>query len=155
MARWVWLLHSLAYSIEPEASIFQVRKGSRFSEVYMESVIDEMYLSPDSDPVVAFTVIPGFMIGKTTIQSRVYLSQWLLLYYGNSSILSFYEDHRHQLIIHGNGPLHQLKDQAVKQFIICLDWTKVMVDKLLHELWRSGKHPPLPWQAIKRVSPIF
>ncbi|XP_008463757.2 protein GRAVITROPIC IN THE LIGHT 1-like [Cucumis melo] len=75
MARWVWLLHSLAYSIEPEASIFQVRKGSRFSEVYMESVIDEMYLSPNSDPVVAFTVIPGFMIGKTAIQCQVYLSQ--------------------------------------------------------------------------------
>lgn len=75
MARWVWLLHSLAYSIEPEASIFQVRKGCRFSEVYMESVIDEVFLSPESDPVVAFTVIPGFMIGKTAIQCRVYLSQ--------------------------------------------------------------------------------
>ncbi|KAG6607930.1 Protein GRAVITROPIC IN THE LIGHT 1, partial [Cucurbita argyrosperma subsp. sororia] len=62
MARWVWLLHSLAYSIEPEASIFQVRKGCRFSEVYMESVIDEVYLSPNADPVVALTVIPGFII---------------------------------------------------------------------------------------------
>ncbi|XP_023536477.1 protein GRAVITROPIC IN THE LIGHT 1-like [Cucurbita pepo subsp. pepo] len=75
MARWVWLLHSLAYSIEPEASIFQIKKGSRFSDVYMESVIDEMFLSPDSDPFVAFTVVPGFMIGKTAIQCRVYLSQ--------------------------------------------------------------------------------
>ncbi|KAJ4977294.1 hypothetical protein NE237_002400 [Protea cynaroides] len=34
MAKRLWLLHSLAFSFEPEASIFQVRRGCRFSEVF-------------------------------------------------------------------------------------------------------------------------
>lgn len=73
MAKKVWLLHCLAFSFEPVASIFQFKKGCRFSEVYMESVSDEAFL-PDSEPSVAFTVVPGFKIGKTVIQSQVYLS---------------------------------------------------------------------------------
>ncbi|KAI4323032.1 hypothetical protein L6164_022671 [Bauhinia variegata] len=78
MAMRVWLLHCLAFSFEPQASIFQVKKGCRFSDVYMESVNDEMFLSSDqtreSNPQVAFTVVPGFMIGKTIIQCQIYLS---------------------------------------------------------------------------------
>ncbi|XP_061350085.1 protein GRAVITROPIC IN THE LIGHT 1-like [Gastrolobium bilobum] len=78
MAKRVWLLHCLAFSFEPQASIFQVGKGCRFSDVYMESVNDEMLLYSDqtveSDPQVAFTVVPGFRIGKTVIQCQVYLS---------------------------------------------------------------------------------
>jgi hypothetical protein len=78
MARRVWLLHCLAYSFDPEASIFQVRRGCRFSEVYMECVAEDALLSsenaPDVDPSVAFTVVPGFRIGKTVIQCQVYLS---------------------------------------------------------------------------------
>lgn len=74
MAKRVWLLHCLSFSFEPEASIFQVSKGCRFSEVYMESVADEAFLSPESDPQVAFTVVPGFRIEKTVIQCQVYLS---------------------------------------------------------------------------------
>ncbi|XP_010242145.1 PREDICTED: IRK-interacting protein [Nelumbo nucifera] len=73
MAKRVWFLHCLAFSFEPEASIFQVRKGSRFSEVYMESVNNDAFFS-SSNPNVAFTVIPGFKIGKTVIQCQVYLS---------------------------------------------------------------------------------
>jgi len=77
MAKRVWLLHCLAFSFEPQASIFQVGKGCRFSDVYMESVNDEIFLysEVESDPQVAFTVVPGFRIGKTVIQSQVYLSQ--------------------------------------------------------------------------------
>lgn len=91
MAKRVWLLHCLAFSFEPQASIFQVNKGSRFSEVYMESVAEEAFLSssenpresssspPSSssdsaEPRVAFTVVPGFRIGKTVLQCQVYLS---------------------------------------------------------------------------------
>lgn len=78
MAKQVWLLHCLAFSFEPEASTFQVSKGSRFSEVFMENVNEEAFLSsskgsPETDPSVAFTVVPGFKIGKTVIQSQVYL----------------------------------------------------------------------------------
>ncbi|XP_047149054.1 protein GRAVITROPIC IN THE LIGHT 1-like isoform X1 [Vigna umbellata] len=77
MAKRVWLLHCLAFSLEPQASIFQVGKGCRFSDVYMESVNDEIFLysEVESDPQVVFTVVPGFRIGKTVIQCQVYLSQ--------------------------------------------------------------------------------
>ncbi|XP_044508474.1 protein GRAVITROPIC IN THE LIGHT 1 [Mangifera indica] len=80
MAKRVWLLHCLAFSFQPEASIFQVNKGTRFSEVYMESLDDEAFLpsnnTQESDPRVAFTVVPGFRIGKTVLQCQVYLSQF-------------------------------------------------------------------------------
>ncbi|XVF04405.1 hypothetical protein REPUB_Repub05bG0079700 [Reevesia pubescens] len=79
MAKRVWLLHCLAFAFEPEASIFQICKGCRFSEVYMESVAEEAFrsfdISPESEPLVAFTVVPGFRIGKTVIHCQVYLSQ--------------------------------------------------------------------------------
>uniref|UniRef100_A0A5B6YN13 Uncharacterized protein n=1 Tax=Davidia involucrata TaxID=16924 RepID=A0A5B6YN13_DAVIN len=78
MAKRVWLLHCLAYSFQPEASIFQVGKRCRFSDVYMESVNEEAFLSSagktETDPLVAFTVVPGFKIGNTVIQCQVYLS---------------------------------------------------------------------------------
>nr|DAD36931.1 TPA_asm: hypothetical protein HUJ06_007572 [Nelumbo nucifera] len=51
----------------------EVSKGSRFSEVYMESVSNDAFLS-SNNLLVAFTVIPGFKIGKTVIQCQVYLS---------------------------------------------------------------------------------
>ncbi|KAI3457619.1 hypothetical protein Pfo_014282 [Paulownia fortunei] len=77
MAKRVWLLHCLALSYDPEVSIFQVSKGSRFSEVYMESLSEEAFLlsdaTPETDPRVAFSVVPGFRIGKTVIQCQVYL----------------------------------------------------------------------------------
>lgn len=77
MAKRVWLLHCLAFSFNPEASIFQVSKGTRFSDVYMENVNDEPLLSwdglPETQPRVAFTVVPGFRIGTTVVQSLVYL----------------------------------------------------------------------------------
>ncbi|XP_059664393.1 protein GRAVITROPIC IN THE LIGHT 1-like [Cornus florida] len=80
MSRRVWLLHCLAFSFDPEVSIFQVRNRSRFSEVYMESVTEEEEPCTaaddggDGEVQVAFTVVPGFKIGKTVIQSQVYLS---------------------------------------------------------------------------------
>ncbi|CAK9151724.1 unnamed protein product [Ilex paraguariensis] len=77
MAKRVWLLHCLAFSFEPEASIFQSSKRSRFSEVYMESVNEEAFVSsdgsPESESRVGFTVVPGFKIGKTVLQCQVYL----------------------------------------------------------------------------------
>ncbi|ONI10768.1 hypothetical protein PRUPE_4G067400 [Prunus persica] len=71
MSMRVWLLHCLAFSFGQQVSIFQVKKGSRFSEVYMESVTPN---DVDTEPSVSFTVVPGFKIGKTVIQSQVYLS---------------------------------------------------------------------------------
>ncbi|CAO2161475.1 unnamed protein product [Urochloa humidicola] len=85
MARRVWLLHCLFYAFdggaeEDGASIFQVRTGARFSEVYMESVSDGRADDPAAaaaaeDRVVGFTVLPGFRVDRTLIQCRVYLSR--------------------------------------------------------------------------------
>lgn len=67
----VWLLHYLAFSFGQQVSIFQMKKGSRFSEVYMESVTAN---DVETAVSVSFTVVPGLKIGKTVIQSQVYLS---------------------------------------------------------------------------------
>ncbi|CAM0957400.1 unnamed protein product [Alopecurus aequalis] len=88
MARRVWLLHCLFFAFdggvdcEDGASIFQARSGERFSEVYMESVSDMdrddgggMALAPASNRVVGFTVVPGFKVGRSVMQCRVYLSR--------------------------------------------------------------------------------
>ncbi|KAJ7968768.1 IRK-interacting protein [Quillaja saponaria] len=80
MAKRVWTLHCLAFSFNEEITVFQVKKNCRFSEVYMECVTEESVLSAGlsadsgSDLRVGFTVVPGFKIGKTVLQSQVYLS---------------------------------------------------------------------------------
>ncbi|XP_074272377.1 protein GRAVITROPIC IN THE LIGHT 1-like [Silene latifolia] len=75
MARRVWLLHCLAFSFDPPAVAFQVKRGCRFSEVYMESVVgEEEVFTGDESVMAAFTVVPGFKVGKTVIQSLVYTS---------------------------------------------------------------------------------
>ncbi|CAM8984959.1 unnamed protein product [Rhodiola kirilowii] len=75
MTKRVWLLHCLAFSFDAQLSIFQIRPNTRFSELYMESVADEAFLESETDPKVAFTVVPGFKIGKTILQCQVYLSK--------------------------------------------------------------------------------
>ncbi|TVU16993.1 hypothetical protein EJB05_32999, partial [Eragrostis curvula] len=78
MARRVWLLHCLFCAFDGAASVFQARPGSRFSEVYMESVSgdDDEATSPAAGHLaVGFTVVPGFKVGQTVIQCRVYLSR--------------------------------------------------------------------------------
>ncbi|XP_047321683.1 protein GRAVITROPIC IN THE LIGHT 1 [Impatiens glandulifera] len=74
MSSSLWLLHKLAYSFDPIVKIFQVDRDADFSIVYMEDVTRKIRSSVKSRPKVAFTVIPGFKIGNTIIQSQVYLS---------------------------------------------------------------------------------
>lgn len=76
VAKRVWLLHCLAFSGEQEVDIFQVGRNCRFSEVYMECVNDDVLVvdgAGDRGVRVAFTVVPGFKIGKAVIQAQVYL----------------------------------------------------------------------------------
>ncbi|KAK9051634.1 hypothetical protein SSX86_028262 [Deinandra increscens subsp. villosa] len=76
MARRVWVLRCLAAAFEKEVSVFQVKKGSRFSEVFMESVTADAFAGGGefgSELRVAFTVVPGFKIGETVVQSQVYV----------------------------------------------------------------------------------
>ncbi|XP_010919051.2 protein GRAVITROPIC IN THE LIGHT 1 isoform X1 [Elaeis guineensis] len=75
LAKSIWMLHRLAYSFDPKVKVFQVRNGSKFSEVYMESVVKNIILGEeDQRPKVGLMVMPGFMIRESIIRSQVYLS---------------------------------------------------------------------------------
>ncbi|CAK9186550.1 unnamed protein product [Ilex paraguariensis] len=74
MSSSMWLLHKLARSFNPVVEIFQVERGVEFSMVYMEDVTRKGVSPGNSRPKVGFTVVPGFKIGKTVIQSKVYLT---------------------------------------------------------------------------------
>ncbi|KAL1560354.1 protein GRAVITROPIC IN THE LIGHT 1-like isoform X1 [Salvia divinorum] len=73
MGRRLWLLHSLSFSFDRNFSVFKVSRNSKFSQVYMESVTDEVSAASDGVLRVAFTVVPGFKVGQTVVQSHVYL----------------------------------------------------------------------------------
>ena len=74
MASSTWMLHKLAYSFDPIVEIFQVERGVDFSMVYMEDVTQKTSPSGKSRRKVAFTVVPGFKVGRTVVQSQVYLT---------------------------------------------------------------------------------
>ncbi|XVF73434.1 hypothetical protein PTKIN_Ptkin12aG0201500 [Pterospermum kingtungense] len=74
MASSIWTLHKLAFSFDPVVEIFQVERGADFSMVYMEDVTKRYNLPGQTRAKVGFTVVPGFKIGRTVIQSQVYLS---------------------------------------------------------------------------------
>uniref|UniRef100_A0A5B7BAW9 Uncharacterized protein n=1 Tax=Davidia involucrata TaxID=16924 RepID=A0A5B7BAW9_DAVIN len=74
LAKSIWLLHRLAYSFDPTVKVFQVKRGSEFSEVYMESLVKNLVMDEtDEKPKVGLMVMPGFWIGGSVIQCRVYL----------------------------------------------------------------------------------
>ncbi|KAL1543399.1 protein GRAVITROPIC IN THE LIGHT 1-like isoform X1 [Salvia divinorum] len=72
----IWLLQKLAYSFKPVIEIFQVERGAEFSMVYMEDVLGRCGLPGKSRlrARVGFTVVPGFKVGRTVVQSQVYLT---------------------------------------------------------------------------------
>ncbi|GFZ19960.1 MYB family transcription factor [Actinidia rufa] len=77
MARWVWVLQGIVASSEPRAEMYRVERGSEFSDVCMESVLNENIIISDegrSRFKVEFMVMPGFKIGETLVRSKVYLS---------------------------------------------------------------------------------
>ncbi|KAF8044626.1 hypothetical protein N665_7413s0001 [Sinapis alba] len=74
MAKWVWVLGSFAASLDLEAKIFVVRRGTRFSGVYMESVVGGD-AREEEDFRVEFITMPGFKVGDSVFKSHVYLSQ--------------------------------------------------------------------------------
>lgn len=77
LAKAIWLVHRLAFSFDPVVSIFQVRRGTDFSVVYMESVVHGVlsgYDALEGRPKVGFTVMPGFRVSKAVIQCQVYLT---------------------------------------------------------------------------------
>ena len=75
LAKSIWLLHRLALSFDPHVTLFQVREGTEFSEVYMESIVKNVIVGEgDQRAMVGFMVMPGFKIGGSVIQCQVYLS---------------------------------------------------------------------------------
>ncbi|KAM7263510.1 hypothetical protein ACFE04_001193 [Oxalis oulophora] len=73
-AKRVWLSNCLAFCYDEEVAVFKVNKKCRFSQVYMENVSDDVDNRSVRDIRVGFTVVPGFKIGETVVQSQVYLS---------------------------------------------------------------------------------
>ncbi|KAJ0246561.1 Uncharacterized protein HA466_0170790 [Hirschfeldia incana] len=78
MASSVWTLHKLALSFDPAVEIFRVESGVDFSIVFMENVLrrrddKKLWMNP-TRAKVGFTVVPGFKVGSTVIQSQVYLT---------------------------------------------------------------------------------
>lgn len=75
LAKSIWLLHRLAHCFDPPVKVFQVKKETEFSEVYMESVVKNFILDEsDQKPRVGLMVMPGFWIGGSVIQCQVYLT---------------------------------------------------------------------------------
>lgn len=79
MASSIWTLHRLAWAYDPAVGIFQVSRGTEYSSVYMESIVRPNTFSASKEvgktvrPKVGFTVVPGFRLGGTVLQCRVYL----------------------------------------------------------------------------------
>ncbi|KAL3843629.1 hypothetical protein ACJIZ3_001032 [Penstemon smallii] len=75
LAKSIWILHRLAHSFDPSVKIFQVKRDSEFSEVYMDSVVKNFVVEENEQkPKVGLMVMPGFWIGGSVIQSQVYLT---------------------------------------------------------------------------------
>ncbi|XP_061367371.1 protein GRAVITROPIC IN THE LIGHT 1 [Gastrolobium bilobum] len=80
MAKWVWVLLGSAVSVDTDATLFSVNRGSMFSSLYMESVEEEKESAILSDEEratykVQFMITPGFRNGQMLLKSRVYISQ--------------------------------------------------------------------------------
>ncbi|XP_027336328.1 protein GRAVITROPIC IN THE LIGHT 1 [Abrus precatorius] len=76
MASTIWTLHKLSYAFDPAVEIFQVERGVEFSMIYMEDVTKRLTWPNKGRAKVGFTVVPGFKIGRTVIQSLVYISNF-------------------------------------------------------------------------------
>ncbi|KAL3530839.1 hypothetical protein ACH5RR_010161 [Cinchona calisaya] len=78
LAKAVWLLHLLAFSMDPPPSHFEASKGAEFHSQYMDSVVRVPGgggMGGGGMPqMVGFPVSPGFKLGNgSLIKARVYL----------------------------------------------------------------------------------
>lgn len=73
LAKAVWMLHLLAFSMDPPPSHFEATKGAEFHRQYMESVV-RISVGGVVPQVVGFPVSPGFKLGNgSIIKARVYI----------------------------------------------------------------------------------
>ena len=74
VAKTVWLLHLLAFSLNPAPSQFEASRGAEFHPQYMDSVVKFSGGRVPAGQVVGFPVSPGFKLGNgSVIKARVYL----------------------------------------------------------------------------------
>ncbi|CAN0854678.1 Protein GRAVITROPIC IN THE LIGHT 1 [Linum grandiflorum] len=74
LAKAIWLLHLLAFSLDPAPSQFEASRGAEFHALYMESVVKFSGGRIPAGQVVGFPVGPGFKLGNGSIvKARVYL----------------------------------------------------------------------------------
>ncbi|XP_021720758.1 protein GRAVITROPIC IN THE LIGHT 1-like [Chenopodium quinoa] len=74
LAKAVWLLHLLAFSLDPPPSHFEASRGAEFHPAYMESVVRYPGGKVPPGQVVGFPVSPGFKLGNgSVVKARVYL----------------------------------------------------------------------------------
>ncbi|CAN1282463.1 Protein GRAVITROPIC IN THE LIGHT 1 [Linum perenne] len=74
LAKAIWLLHLLAFSLDPAPSQFEASRGAEFHALYMESVVKFSGGRVPAGQVVGFPVGPGFKLGNGSIvKARVYL----------------------------------------------------------------------------------
>ncbi|GLU11488.1 hypothetical protein SLE2022_282290 [Rubroshorea leprosula] len=73
LAKAIWLLHLLAFSLDPPPNLFEAGRGAHFHPQYMESVVKFSGGRIPAGQVVAFAVSPGFKLGNgSIIKARVY-----------------------------------------------------------------------------------
>ncbi|KAK0604916.1 hypothetical protein LWI29_020805 [Acer saccharum] len=74
LAKAIWLLHLLAFSLDPAPCQFEASRGAEFHPQYMESVVKFSGGRPPAGQIVGFPVSPGFKLGNgLDIKARVYL----------------------------------------------------------------------------------
>ncbi|KAL8516295.1 hypothetical protein ACS0TY_014813 [Phlomoides rotata] len=78
LSKAVWLLHLLAFSLDPAPSHFEASRGAEFHSQFMESVVrvsgNNGGPKVGASMVVGFPVSPGFKLGNgSIIKARVYL----------------------------------------------------------------------------------
>ncbi|XP_012068394.2 protein GRAVITROPIC IN THE LIGHT 1 isoform X2 [Jatropha curcas] len=74
LAKTIWLLHLLAFSLDPAPSQFEASRGAAFHPQYMESVVKFSGGRIPAGHIVGFPVSPGFKLGSgLVIRARVYL----------------------------------------------------------------------------------
>ncbi|OAY82662.1 IRK-interacting protein [Ananas comosus] len=73
-AKAVWMLHLLAFALDPAPAHFEASKGADFHPDYMESVVRFAGGRVPPGWVVAFSVAPGFKLSNgSVVRARVYL----------------------------------------------------------------------------------
>ncbi|KAG8660163.1 protein GRAVITROPIC IN THE LIGHT 1 [Manihot esculenta] len=74
LAKAIWLLHLLAFSLDPAPSQFEASRGAELHPQYMESVVKFSSGGTPAGQIVGFPVSPGFKLGNgSVIKARVYL----------------------------------------------------------------------------------